>query len=82
MSVQFGFRSMTIYLVDHGVLNTYKYLEHGAHYAILVLAIALYASLVIEVPDAVTGITSIGIILASFIASREAMAAKNASKSS
>lgn len=72
-------RSMTIYLVDHGILNNYKYLEHGAHYAILILAAALFISLFHEVPDVVTGITGIGVIVASFIASREARAVKKAS---
>ena len=31
-------RSMTVYLVDKGTLDQYVYLEHGAHYAIGILA--------------------------------------------
>lgn len=69
----FWVRSLTIYLVRQGTLTSYKYLEHGAHYAILALAVALLASLFVEVPDAVTGITGLGIIFASFAASREAI---------
>jgi hypothetical protein len=69
----FWVRSLTVFLVQHGTLNTYKYLEHGAHYAILVLAAALLLSLFIEVPDAITGIVGIGIIGASFVSSREAI---------
>ena len=65
-------RSLTVYLVRHGTLNSYKYLEHGAHYAILILAAALLASLFLEVPDAITGIVGLGVIFASFISSREA----------
>ncbi len=65
-------RSMTIYFVKHGTLDTYKYLEHGAHYAIFVLSIALLGSLFFHVPEAVTGVTGLGVIVASFIASREA----------
>jgi hypothetical protein len=65
-------RSLTVYLVRKGTLNTYLYLEHGAHYAILVLSAALLASLFIEIPDAVTGITGIGVIVASFVSSVEA----------
>lgn len=69
-------RSLTVYLVRQGTLNSYKYLEHGAHYAILVLAFALFASIFITVPDVITGIIGIGVILASFISSREARLAK------
>ncbi|HMH31051.1 MAG TPA: DUF475 domain-containing protein [Methylomirabilota bacterium] len=69
-------RSLTVYLVRHKTLNNYKYLEHGAHYAILVLAVALLGSIFIEVPDAITGIVGLGVIGASFISSREAMRAK------
>lgn len=65
-------RSMTIYFVRHGTLDTYKYLEHGAHYAIFFLSVALLGSLFAHIPEAVTGITGLGIIVASFIASREA----------
>lgn len=65
-------RSMTIYFVKHGTLNSYKYLEHGAHYAILFLSIALLGSLFAHIPEAVTGVTGLGIIIASYIASREA----------
>jgi hypothetical protein len=66
-------RSLTVYLVRKGTLDTYKYLEHGAHYAILVLSVALLASIFIEVPDAITGIVGLGVIGSSFIASRQAM---------
>lgn len=69
-------RSLTVYLVRKGTLNSYIYLEHGAHYAILALAVALFSSLFISIPDAVTGIAGLGIIWASFQASREALHAK------
>jgi hypothetical protein len=69
----FWVRSLTVFLVQHGTLNTYKYLEHGAHYAILVLAAALLVSLFVEVPDVITGVVGIGIIGASFVSSREAI---------
>lgn len=72
----FWVRSLTIYLVRKGTLKSYIYLEHGAHYAILALSVALFSSLFIHIPDAVTGIAGIGIILASFQASREALRAK------
>jgi hypothetical protein len=69
-------RSFTVFLVRRGTLKSYIYLEHGAHYAILALAVALLSSIFIEVPDAVTGIAGLGIILASFQASREALEAR------
>ncbi|MDB5170347.1 MAG: hypothetical protein JWO35_41 [Candidatus Saccharibacteria bacterium] len=72
-------RSLTVYMVDKGTLDVYKYLEHGAHYAILVLAIALLGSVFFEVPDAVTGFVGIGVIFASFISSREAIKDKQRS---
>ena len=65
-------RSLTIYMVDEGTLAEYRYLEHGAHYAILVLAVALLSSIFISIPNAVTGLAGLGIIGASIIASREA----------
>lgn len=65
-------RSMTIYMVRHGVLKAYKYLEHGAHYAIFFLAMALLLGIFIHVPEAITGFVGIGIIVASFISSVEA----------
>jgi len=66
-------RSLTVFMVERGVLSAYKYLEHGAHYAIGALAAALLASLFFDVPDAVTGVAGLGIIGASFLASREAL---------
>jgi hypothetical protein len=73
-------RSLTVYLVRHGTLSNYKYLEHGAHYAILVLALALLSSIFFEVPDALTGVVGLGVIGASFLASREALNAKRGRK--
>lgn len=71
-------RSLTVFMVRRGVLSAYKYLEHGAHYAIGVLAGALLLDLFIDIPDAVTGITGLGIIWASFVASRQALRAGRA----
>lgn len=72
----FWVRSLTIYLVRGGVLEDYRYLEHGAHYAIFVLCLALLGSLFIAVPEAIVGFVGIGIIVASFISSREALLAR------
>lgn len=67
-------RSLTVYMVKRGTLDEYIYLEHGAHYAILALAVALLLSIFVEVPDAITGTVGLGIIGASFVASRQARA--------
>lgn len=68
-------RTLTIQLVRHESLAQYRYLEHGAHYAILALALALLAGLVREIPEVVTGFVGIVIILGAFQASRKVSAA-------
>ncbi len=72
----FWVRSLTVFMVRHGTLDIYRYLEHGAHYAILVLAVALLSSIFYEVPDVITGVVGLGVIGSSFVASRQAMRAK------
>lgn len=69
-------RSLTVYLVRENTLNNYIYLEHGAHYAILALSVALLGSIFIEIPEFVTGFVGISIILSSFLASREVLRAR------
>jgi hypothetical protein len=56
-------RSMTVFLVRRGTLTSYVYLEHGAHYAIGALALLLFAGLLVEIPDVVTGLIGVGFIL-------------------
>ncbi len=54
-------RSMTVYLIRAGVLNKYKYMEHGAHWAILALgAIMLIKLYHIEPPEWFVG--SLGLV--------------------
>lgn len=48
-------RSMTIYLVDRGTLNEYRYLEHGAFWAIGVLAGIMLLSAIVHVHEVITG---------------------------
>lgn len=69
-------RSLTVFMVRRGILKAYIYLEHGAHYAILVLAAALLSSIFYNVPEAVTGVTGLGVIIASFVTSRQALRAR------
>ncbi|MFC0133731.1 hypothetical protein CR105_09370 [Massilia eurypsychrophila] len=58
-------RSMTVYLVKKGTLDEYVYLEHGAHYAIGILAVIMLASMKYHVPELFTGLIGVAFILAS-----------------
>ena len=49
-------RSLTVMLVRQGTLDEYIFLEHGAHYAIGVLAAIMLISMRIHVPEVVTGL--------------------------
>jgi hypothetical protein len=61
-------RSITIYLVQQEALGRYVYLEHGAHWAIGVLAVIMLLSIEprLEVPDAVTALVGVFFIGAAF----------------
>jgi hypothetical protein len=65
-------RSMTVFMVRRGTLDTYKFLEHGAHYAVLVLALTMLLGLLIDIPEVLTGVLGLGLIAASIVASRQA----------
>ena len=62
-------RSMTVYLVREGTLAQYRYLEHGAHWAIGGLALILFLELGIHVPEAITGLIGVALIIASLVSS-------------
>ena len=62
-------RSLTVHLVRKGTLDSYVYLEHGAHYAIGALGAILIVSIRYEVPQAVTGAIGVAFILAAFLSS-------------
>jgi len=59
-------RSLTIMLVDKGTLTTYKYLEHGAFYAILCLSLIMLSKEFIKVPEIISGFIGITFIGLSF----------------
>lgn len=54
-------RSLTIVMVDKGTLAEYRYLEHGAFWAILALGAIMFLGLFVEVPEVITGL--IGAVL-------------------
>jgi hypothetical protein len=58
-------RSMTVYLVEKGTLDQFVYLEHGAHYAIGILALIMLASMKFHVPEIFTGLIGVAFIFAS-----------------
>ncbi|AVR95498.1 DUF475 domain-containing protein [Pseudoduganella armeniaca] len=58
-------RSMTVYLVHKGTLDQYVYLEHGAHYAIGILAVIMLASMKFHIPEIFTGLVGVAFIVAS-----------------
>lgn len=62
-------RSITIYLVRKGTLGEYRYLEHGAHWAIGALAAILLISIEIEINEVITGLVGVAFIGASLASS-------------
>lgn len=60
-------RTLTVYLVRQGTLSEYRYLEHGAHWAIGVLAVLLFVGIEHHVPEVITGTLGAGLILVSFL---------------
>ena len=57
-------RSMTVYLVRQGTLDKFVFLEHGAHYAIGILAFIMLASMKFHIPEVFTGLIGVAFILA------------------
>ncbi|WP_010185957.1 DUF475 domain-containing protein [Sphingomonas sp. PAMC 26605] len=62
-------RSMTVALVHGGHLAEFRYLEHGAFYAILALATIMLLSIRVETPEIVTGLIGAAFIALSLYAS-------------
>jgi hypothetical protein len=62
-------RSITIFFVKQGTLDSYIYLDHGAHWAIGALATILIISIGFEVPEIVTGLVGVALIGAAFSSS-------------
>ena len=62
-------RSLTVMLVEKKTLAQFRYLEHGAHWAIGALAVIMFISTVKEIPEVVTGLIGFAFIAAAFISS-------------
>lgn len=63
-------RALTVYLVRAKTLDTLVYLEHGAHWAILGLAMAMFAGLIVHVPEVLTAGIGLAFIALSYYSSR------------
>ncbi|MES2115641.1 MAG: DUF475 domain-containing protein [Pseudomonadota bacterium] len=55
-------RSLTVFLVHKGTLDEFVYLEHGAHYAIGILALIMLASVKYDIPEWFTGLSGVAFI--------------------
>jgi hypothetical protein len=60
-------RSLTIMLVDKGSLDTYIYLEHGAFYAIIALALMMFVQTFHHLPEVLVGSLSALIIFSAYL---------------
>jgi uncharacterized protein len=58
-------RSMTIMLVQKGTLAEYRFLEHGAFWAIIALGAIMLLSAVFHIPETITGLIGAALIGAS-----------------
>lgn len=66
-------RAMTIYMVKHQTLTTYRFLESGAHWAIACLALVMFLKLAhIEVPELIIGTIGLVFIGGSMLSSARA----------
>jgi uncharacterized protein len=62
-------RALTIYLVHHKTLSRIAYIEHGAHWAILGLAAAMFAGMFMDVPEPITGFVGLLFIGSAYLSS-------------
>jgi hypothetical protein len=60
-------RSLTIMLVERETLASYRYLEHGAFYAIIALAVMMFLNAVNHIPEVVTGLIGAAFIATAFL---------------
>ncbi|ARC37500.1 DUF475 domain-containing protein [Paracoccus yeei] len=62
-------RSMTIMLVERGTLAEYRFLEHGAFYAIIALSVIMFVQPLMHIPEVITGLGGATLIGISLLAS-------------
>lgn len=72
-------RSITVHLLESNTLAQYRYLVHGAHYAIASLGVLMLVTMYVELPEWLTGLIGIVIIALSINSSvRHSRQLKNA----
>ena len=62
-------RSLTIMFVEKGTLAQYRFLEHGAFYAITILAAIMFLTAFMHIPEIVSGLVGAGFIGLAFVCS-------------
>lgn len=62
-------RSMTIMIVEKQTLTQFRYLEHGAFYSVFFLSVAMFAQSIVHVPEPITGLVGVVMILLALISS-------------
>lgn len=63
-------RTITVYLVHKNVLSNLIYLEHGAHWAVFGLGLAMLLGLIIHIPQVVVAIIGVTFVLMAYISSK------------
>ena len=56
-------RSFALLLVERGTLETYRYLEHGAFWAVGALAVIMLGGVEFHIPEAITGLLGAALIV-------------------
>lgn len=62
-------RALTIYMVHNSTLARIRYIEHGAHWAILGLAAAMFVSFFVDVPEPITGLIGLLFVGGAYLSS-------------
>ena len=55
-------REFTLWMLEHGVMEAYKYLEHGAFWAIGILGVSMFVGLGVHIPEWLLGVASAGVL--------------------
>ncbi|MDB5225611.1 MAG: hypothetical protein JWL87_563 [Candidatus Adlerbacteria bacterium] len=69
-------RSITLYFVRQHTLEALKYLEHGAHWAILGLGLSMLVGIIAHVPEAVTGLIGLVFVSLAYYSSRRELSVR------
>lgn len=62
-------RMITLYMVHNGTLARIKYIEHGAHWAILGLAGAMFAGMFVNMPEPIIGLIGLLFVGGAYLSS-------------